>query len=1281
MKPISYILATTFLSLLITGCNSGGSSETNSDSNIDNNNISKNEIDTKSIITGRVVDGEIKDATVFYDINKNGLLDSKEPFTKSDEEGKFTLTLSQKLAKNFTIPIASMGGTDIRTNTKFEQNLIAFREKESSNAVLTPLSTLIALDILDDEIDNEDIIFEKLEKAKQKYSEIFNINIDDINQDPIELAKNDNLELLEINMKINKVANEVKKALNDDFENGENSIKSFEVLSTTLSNQISTSKKSNDILVDALDDISVTNSDIFNKNKISLVKESTKTILDDFDKEWTENKNDILKDIKSVKKELTYLNIDLTPPTITLNGSNIINLKIGSKYQELGANAIDNKDGLIDIKIDNSKVKTDIEGKYNVIYTATDSSGNKATVLRIVNVISYPLITLNGLDKIDIILGNEYNEPGAKAVDEENNEINVTINSDKLDIGKIGSYNVIYNAKDAKGNESSIIRTVNVINPKIIINDFENVTTKCNSWNKIQIPNQDSFYTLSNNDWGRQYLNEDKDGIQCIFSFDDKNVTKGGWYWGWPSNNDYQVKGYPEGIYGAKFKNILNKNSGFPILVKDIDNVDVEIAYRDLNITKNYNIALEFWLHTDEKTSMDNIEYEIMFRFDPNGFHPHKTLIGEKDFGGIEFDIYKSDDYDGSTKRIFINFVAKEKVTDFKIDFKEALDYLTTIEFEDIPQRYMSGIEMGVEVIDGSGALILDKFEVGLNKTIVEELSVNQNFEKEYKVDGNYTLQNAPKGMRILNNGLLTWTPTPNQTGNLSVTVLKDGKDFDKIEFKINEDNTSINGYFIDPNLARNKDATGSEDDPFTTIIDACKVAKAGDNLYIRGGIYKPGNFLDGNITKGTFIRVNGCNGESNNNIIIRPWGNELVKILSDGYNAISVNDSSFVTIKDLEIEGVAKLITLEEALKNWWNGDKYYNGGGIAINKASEGITHDITVDGCIVHDVPAAGIKGYKATHIKIINNIVYNTNWWTVQGTTAVGVILAPNLEDEDEDTYYNQIKNNLLFGTQQRVFSRDWPKDHVSFVLDEGEALLVQEGNREVGDLNGDNRTGYNGRYLVKDNIVAYNGKGMVVNLADKVDILNNTIYKNGYIQSDTFSNHTSGGLNINASNDINLTNNIFDLDSDSVTIWYNSDASNIKKTNNYFKGYFLSENRIDYSGIIKYDTNATLVNEDFTSTIKGVGASLDIMNKAQKYDIFPKRLDYDINKTKTAQLILDAIPDDIKVVDINTSDTKYVRIYLKMPDNHPHTILTGSNDYVMEIPQTYASELTLPNIDQ
>lgn len=53
-----------------------------------------------------------------------------------------------------------------------------------------------------------------------------------------------------------------------------------------------------------------------------------------------------------------------------------------------GVTAWDNADGYIDFEIDNSAVNLNAVGRYSVIYTAVDSSGNKASVTAFVNVIA-----------------------------------------------------------------------------------------------------------------------------------------------------------------------------------------------------------------------------------------------------------------------------------------------------------------------------------------------------------------------------------------------------------------------------------------------------------------------------------------------------------------------------------------------------------------------------------------------------------------------------------------------------------------------------------------------------------------------------------------------------------------------------------------------------------------------------------------------------------------------------------------------------------------------------
>ena len=76
---------------------------------------------------------------------------------------------------------------------------------------------------------------------------------------------------------------------------------------------------------------------------------------------------------------------DITPPVLTLNGESRLTLHQGSVYTELDATAQDAVDGNVSVTISGT-VNTYVVGEYVITYTATDSSGNSASVTRHVNV-------------------------------------------------------------------------------------------------------------------------------------------------------------------------------------------------------------------------------------------------------------------------------------------------------------------------------------------------------------------------------------------------------------------------------------------------------------------------------------------------------------------------------------------------------------------------------------------------------------------------------------------------------------------------------------------------------------------------------------------------------------------------------------------------------------------------------------------------------------------------------------------------------------------------------
>lgn len=78
---------------------------------------------------------------------------------------------------------------------------------------------------------------------------------------------------------------------------------------------------------------------------------------------------------------------DSAGPVITLNGNATINLKVGEKYVEQGAKAVDAVDGDVTSKIiTTGTVNTAAAGTYTITYTVSDSSGNTSKATRTVKV-------------------------------------------------------------------------------------------------------------------------------------------------------------------------------------------------------------------------------------------------------------------------------------------------------------------------------------------------------------------------------------------------------------------------------------------------------------------------------------------------------------------------------------------------------------------------------------------------------------------------------------------------------------------------------------------------------------------------------------------------------------------------------------------------------------------------------------------------------------------------------------------------------------------------------
>ena len=151
--------------------------------------------------------------------------------------------------------------------------------------------------------------------------------------------------------------------------------------------------------------------------------------------------------------------IDTDPPLITINGDSELTLEAGANYTELGANATDNEDGDLSGSIlVTGEVNTKIPGVYKIFYGLKDSAGNEAvTITRTVFVVdtTSPVITLVGEAVVTVEVGSDYEDPGVAAKDSVDGDLTSKVKvTGKVDVQKVGEYQLKYNVADASGNKS-----------------------------------------------------------------------------------------------------------------------------------------------------------------------------------------------------------------------------------------------------------------------------------------------------------------------------------------------------------------------------------------------------------------------------------------------------------------------------------------------------------------------------------------------------------------------------------------------------------------------------------------------------------------------------------------------------------------------------------------------------------------------------------------------------------------------------------------------------------
>ena len=93
-------------------------------------------------LRGVAVDGYLHGATVFLDLDRDGVPDEGEPRTQTDAQGAYVLDVTALGSAAAGHPIVVIGGVDTDTGNAFEGRLVVQADLASTGQVVTPLTTL-----------------------------------------------------------------------------------------------------------------------------------------------------------------------------------------------------------------------------------------------------------------------------------------------------------------------------------------------------------------------------------------------------------------------------------------------------------------------------------------------------------------------------------------------------------------------------------------------------------------------------------------------------------------------------------------------------------------------------------------------------------------------------------------------------------------------------------------------------------------------------------------------------------------------------------------------------------------------------------------------------------------------------------------------------------------------------------------------------------------------------------------------------------------------------------
>ena len=260
--------------------------------------------------------------------------------------------------------------------------------------------------------------------------------------------------------------------------------------------------------------------------------------------------------------------------------------------------------------------------------------------------------------------------------------------------------------------------TVRPVFPAGGVREADGTMAYCGDFQLVEWPP----FRFENNTWGKGPIT---DGGQCIVAREGAMGTEFGWRWDWPLGDEFgfqhQPKGYPEIHYGLKpFFNVPSSTPAMPIRISEIQEMTVRYAV-DMTAQGIYNLAFDMLLSPDD--SFEIVSHEIMvWVHRSEGIYGVSGVIDSVTIDGVAYNFHRQDNFDshGTTRppdeipdytNSIQQFIGPEGQFIGTLDLAKFYDWLVDEGHVD-SSYYVTVIEFGNEVIEGSGETWLREYEV-----------------------------------------------------------------------------------------------------------------------------------------------------------------------------------------------------------------------------------------------------------------------------------------------------------------------------------------------------------------------------------------------------------------------------------------------------------------------------------------------------------------------------------------------------------------------------------------